>query len=61
MYALMNDNLDHIMQVIETNLSSMIAKKSFAPKTSVAYGRTPVLKLLSGVQVFYSIAVLFME
>jgi hypothetical protein len=49
------------MKVIEKNVTSMVGNKSFSPKQSIAYGRTTVLKVTSGVQIFYRIAVVFIE
>ena len=61
LYAVLYEHLDVVLDTILANAIKMLDNKDFAPKTPVSYKRSPVLKVTSGVQVFYPVATLIYE
>ena len=60
LYAVVNEHLDHMLQVISTYTMYMVSAKNFSHKApSVA--RTPAIKIISGFQIFFPFDTLVCE
>lgn len=61
LYSLIDINLLRIIEVIETNVAACLEAKTFKDNSPVPYLRTKVINIVSGVQIFKPITVLFSE
>ena len=61
LYGLIDNNLKHIIDVLEKNIDACLEAKSFKDPTSTPYLRTKVINIVSGLQVFKPVSVLLAE
>ncbi len=61
LYGLVDANLSNILSTIENNIIECLEARTFKDKSRTAYERFKPVNIVTGVQIFKPIAVLFSE